>query len=239
MNSYVFSIPSFTPRRRQGFGSSIPLLFLALLGVSSCKTVEITPPATPTAPEPVVSAPVSEWVNAARHAIRQGHLVSPFQASALQLTRQALQQSPDDNAVLLLRSDVCESLLAATLDLISQERLSAATEMLAYAQTLDPAHPNLPAVARRLANAERYVSENLYIHPPDLRNRSAVLREQLAALGKRIVAAQASIRIRTSNDSAARWTYQQLSQDVDLRISATMEYGAPPAIIIRWPREDY
>lgn len=218
----------------------IPLLFLAILGLSSCETIEITPPDASTAHEPSAPTPtpVVELVTAARKAIEQGHLVSPFPASAVHLTQQALQQSLDDDTVMLLRSDVCESLLAATLDLISQERSDAASEMLKHARALDPEHPNLPAVARRLANADLYGSENLYIHPPDLRNRSAVLREQLATLGQRIVAEQASIRIRTSNDSAARWTYQQLSQKVDLRISATMEYGAPPAIIIRWPRKD-
>lgn len=188
---------------------------------------------------PTSRAPTSFETNAkARDAMTRGHLVSPYDGSAVQLLNQALERSPLDDTLLLLRSDLSEAILAQVLTMIDDERLSGAGELLEHARALDPDHPNLPAVSRRLHNAGRFTIEHLPIHRPDLNSRSRVLQQQLSALGQRIVASNASITIRTHNDAAARWTYQQLSRDVDQRISATMEYGAPPGITIRWPPLD-
>ena len=126
--------------------------------------------------------------------------------------------------------------MAVALDLISDQRFIAAGEMLNHARVLDPDHPNLPAVTRRLTIARQSVVETLKIHPTNLSGRSSTLQRQLSILGQSIVEENATITIRSSNDASARWIYQQLSQDVAQRISATMEYGAPAAIIIRCPQ---
>ena len=212
------------------------ILVCALSGLAGCQTIDDSASTTTLPSGTTAILSTAQLKIDTRLAMDRGHLVEPYEHSAAQLILKVLEKSPDDESVLLMRSDLSESIMAVALDLISDERLIAAGEMLNHARVLDPDHPNLPAVTRRLTIASQSVTETLKIHPANLSGRSSTLRRQLSILGQRIVEENATITIRSRNDASARWIYQQLSQDVARRISATMEYGAPVAIIIRWPR---
>ena len=212
------------------------ILVCALSSLAGCQTIDDSASTTTLPSGKAAIQSMAQLKIDTRLAMDRGHLVEPYEHSAAQLILKVLEKSPHDESVLLMRSDLSESIMAVALDLISDQRFIAAGEMLNHARVLDPDHPNLPAVTRRLTIARQSVVETLKIHPTNLSGRSSTLRRQLSILGQSIVEENATITIRSSNDASARWIYQQLSQDVAQRISATMEYGAPAAIIIRWPQ---
>lgn len=133
-------------------------------------------------------------------------------------------------------SDIVEKYLAWAIQDIEAGYLRKARNYLSKVRAIDPTHPNLPAVEKRLSQRKSTSQQIIKLSRFDLDNHTISLANQLFQLGTQIQQQNARVIIVARNDAEGRWIYQQLNKAEDgPRIRAQIQLDTTPRLKIFKP----
>jgi hypothetical protein len=232
LNSTLFKILAAQPR----LSAAIAVLVI-IVPLSACNStiVEYSPiPATATiTPEPnkpVRDPRIQQLLEEAYFAFIESRLTTPVEDNAYFRYLQVLAIDPDSEDANRGISNIVEQYLDWSLESLQNRHFRAATNYLNKARSLDELHPNITAVATRIAEHRKSSEESYLLDPRGLANRSNSTQMELSSIAARMQETRATIIISARNDSEGRWIYQQLNEQTDSRVKARFEQSSKPSI---------
>jgi len=161
------------------------------------------------------------------------HYVYPASGSAMALYREVLVLDPGNSEAAQGLERLVEHFLQEAAAAIDQERYGAAETMLSRARMVDPEDPDIAPLETQLELLENATRHEVHLDWRKVAARSPELTPVLVELGRQARREGCRAVITVSNDSEARWVYEQLSQAPgERRIQAQVRIASPSAVAI-------
>jgi hypothetical protein len=173
---------------------------------------------------------IQQLLEEAYFAFIESRLTTPVEDNAYFRYLQVLTIDPDSEDANRGISNIVEQYLDWSLESLQNRNFRAATNYLNKARSLDELHPNITAVATRIAEHRNSSEESYLLDPRGLANRSNSTKMELGSIAARMQETRATIIISARNDSEGRWIYQQLNEQTDSRVKARFEQRSKPSI---------
>lgn len=196
----------------------------------------------PVTPQPVeepdsvdVSALQNEiaWLlDKANMALRADRLTTPLDDNAYFGYLRVLSLDPENQQAEQGIANIVERYLTFAIDRAHAGATRPATEFLNNAKSIDPEHPNIPAVTRLIEDRRTTSSQRHRIPLPSLDRRAPDLADNLSEIGKNASEAGVMVVITARTDAEGRWIYQQLNSETETRVRARFELGSAPSILL-------
>ena len=224
--------------------SGLLLFCIVLLTQQGCML--IAPESTEVVVEPVPPPPVEQpgpvdtslqdqiaWLlDKADGALRADRLTTPLDDNAYFAYLRVLALDPENSQAEQGIANIVERYLTFAIDRAHAGATKGANDFLNSAKSIDPEHPNIPAVARLIEDRRTTSSQRHSISLPSLDRRAPDLADNLSEIGRNAAETQVMVIITARTDAEGRWIYQQLNSDTETRVRARVELGSSPSILL-------
>lgn len=192
------------------------------------------PPQPKPQPKPVPANPhrgeIQALLQQARYDFDHNKLTTPENDNAYLYYRRVLSLDKDNQDAQQGIYDVAEKYLEWAIDNANDGNLGLARRFLGSAQSIDPEHPNIPAVVKLIDEHQNANKLTYYLQVDGLDSRSAWLASELSDIGRSASKRKATVVITARSDAEGRWIYQQMNNGSPERIHARMEIGDEPCV---------
>ena len=173
------------------------------------------------------------FLEQARRALAMDHLTTPFEKSAHYYYLQVMKLQPLDEAARLGLSDLVERYLEWALETAEGGRFEQAAAYLAQAVALEPEHPNIEPVKKRVAYLQQAQRDHHPLTLARLSQRSQSMERKLSELGRKAERLDAEIIIYAPSDQDGRWIYQVMNAAAQTRrLSAILRLHQVPLVTL-------
>jgi len=206
--------------------------------ISACQLAPVSdsggkqPAQTPSKP-PQISVKeqkINQLLANARSAFEANRLTTPVDDNAYLRYGQVLALDPNNSAALLGLTEIVEQYLAWAMDHLTAGDLGEAKQLLGRARSVDPQHPNLPAVQQRLDEKTASTQINYPLDTSELNNRTDRMIGRLLEIGRDIERRSARIVITARSDAEGRWIYQRLNEASLARVRGIFQIDDIPSV---------
>lgn len=157
-------------------------------------------------------------------------LTTPVTNNAYLFYGRVLALDPDNHEARQGIYNIAEKYIEWAIDNANAGNFSLAKSYLGKAASVDPNHPNIPAVTR-LINEHRNANKLVYYLATDgLDQKSTWLVQELQDIGHTVDEKKATVVITARTDAEGQWIYQQMNNATPSRIHARLELGNEPHV---------
>jgi|TARA_B100001971_G_scaffold86657_1_gene80109 hypothetical protein len=211
-------------------------IFIIVALLSACvlpparKLTPIPKPLPPTIAEKKDQEQITPLLDEAYLAFEDNRLTTPLDDNAYYRYLQVLSIDPENASANQGIAEIVEKYLEWAISSAEQETFKKAIDYLNKARSVDESHPNIPSVAKLIANLRSINRKTYPLSIDALNNGRPRLIEALHSIAMQAEEHNAMVVITARNDQEGRWIYQQLNDATPRRIRATFELGRNPRI---------
>jgi len=178
---------------------------------------------------------IGQLLYKAETALNRGRLTEPVEDNAYFHYLGVLAIDPENATALEGLDNIVESYLEQAQDRIYRGELKSAADLLMKARSVEPGHPNLAAVQKRLDEQKSLKSRSFPLSVKQLGSRSHDLSLRLQDIGRLVKLHRAFVMIKAPSDADCRWIYQELNRADEAGIRADFRYENTPQVILFYP----
>lgn len=178
---------------------------------------------------------VTTLLSRAEDAMVEHRYLLPDDDNAYALYHEVLALQPDNDQAVRGLERIVEAYLELAVRAFDAHQMGEVYSNLALARRVDPKHPSIATVERRLEFLNSSRRDVYSLERDTLAARKASVRHQLQRIGFEAKTRDALCLITARSDSEGRWIYQQLDDSPgDKRVRARIQIGTPPSIELRY-----
>ena len=166
----------------------------------------------------------------ARADFNQRRLTTPLDNNAYYYYQRVLALDPGNEMARQGIYDIAEKYLEWSIDSANAGNFPSARDYLGKASSLDPDHPNIPAVTRLIEEHEKANKETYYLPVDGVDQKADWVVSELLDIGQTAAKKGATAVITARTDAEGRWIYQQMNNASPQRIHARLEIGKRPSV---------
>ncbi|HKI74296.1 MAG TPA: hypothetical protein VJ998_06625 [Pseudomonadales bacterium] len=214
-------------------------LICLIAGLTGCELFAPKPVTPPPKPKPVVvtkppanphRGEIMALLQQAQYDVDHNKLTTPLNDNAYFYYLRVLSYDKDNQAARQGIADIAEKYLEWSIDNANDGNISLATRYLGRAKSIDPDHPNIPAVTRLIDEHQSASRMTYYLQIDGLDSKASWLASELGDIGRTADKRKATAVITARTDAEGRWIYQQLNNGSPERIHARLEIGSKPSV---------
>ena len=212
---------------------------LTLLGCTLVHPKDVpagSPPAVSQVSQEELERKIRALLLDAEDAMAQRRLLLPVQDDdAYDLYRAVLVLQPDNDEAFRGLERIVEAYLELAIQAFERRRMGEVYAHLALARRVDPRHPSIATVERRLELLNSTKRDHYSLERDAVTSRRSIVRRQLQRIGFEAKGRDAHCVITARSDSEGRWIYQQLADSPgEKRLRAEILIGTPPSVELRY-----
>ncbi len=215
-------------------GCVLTLLGCALLHPNEAPA-ESTAAATPAMSQEELAREIGSLLLDAEDAMAQRRYLLPADDNAYDLYHAVLVLQPGNDAAFRGLERIVEAHLELAIRAFETRRMGEVYAQLALARSVDPQHPSIATVERRLELLTSTRRDLYSLEREALAGREPIVRRQLQRIGFEAKTRDALCVITARSDSEGRWIYRQLADSPgEKRVRAEIQIGTPPSVELRY-----
>ena len=173
---------------------------------------------------------INALLEQANYDLQRKRLTTPLNNNAYFCYSRVLALDPDNPQAKQGIRNIADQYLAWAIDNANAGNYRIARSYLGKAASLDPDHPNIPAVQKLISEHEHANKLTYYLPVDGLDHRADWVVSQLKDIGHAVTKRHATVVITARNDAEGRWIYQQLNAATPDRVHARLEIGDKPKV---------
>ncbi|MEJ2130429.1 MAG: hypothetical protein P8Y95_02110 [Gammaproteobacteria bacterium] len=182
-----------------------------------------------------IAREVRTLLSDAEDAMADERYLPPASPNAYDLFRAVLRLQPHNDKAFRGLERIVEAHLERAIHAFEMRRMGEVYANLARARRVDPHHPSIATVERRLELLSVSKRDVYSLEREAVAKRKNTMRLQLQRIGFEAKTRDAVCVITARSDAEGRWIYQQLADSPgEKRVRAEIEIGTPPSIELRY-----